>query len=472
MTIARNDLKFKKSATVTDTGINGGRMSYIDILNRTKYNLFPRVTKPERTIGLTRYRKEFVWNAESNNEIAFGVLAYPILPSLADDRFHIALGTQSDTQSDIDSTYEWHGTGFLNADVIAGDLVVAINFESTDVDLTNGTLLAINSFLRLNEDITSTVQPLNQVYYNGAMWIAQTAPTPEDEDVYPYGTCVELLGGDKANIFSYSGDGHLEYHRVAAAEYTENMAPAPDGIEVAFSLTCANLEVEESSVHIQYTIASTLYHAYDDGAGNITGTLINIGSINYVSGLINITFSSAPDNASTISATYQESAVVWVGNTATVTLADSLLNNFVSTNTTIGMCLELEDLTPTKEKDSENLNAGSFDESKIDLTNLGSVEDTWTLAFTTNVNYTVVGSIVGSVGAGNVTGAFTPINPDQGAAYFSITTDCWIGVTAVAGDTVVFKTHPSSKPVWWREVVPALTVAYSNNLTMLEIYVE
>ena len=194
MTIARSDLKFTKSATVTDTNANGGRMSYIEVLNRTKYNLFPRVTKPERGSGITRYRKEFIWNANSNDETAFDVLAYLTLPSLADDNFRIALGTQADVQSSINSSYKWYGSGHLSVDVLAEADTISIDFEDDDedehVDLENGILLAINSHILLSETVASTVKPLDQVYYNGSQWIAQLAGTVEEEDIHPQGTCL------------------------------------------------------------------------------------------------------------------------------------------------------------------------------------------------------------------------------------------------------------------------------------------
>ncbi len=472
MTIARSDLKFVKSATVTDTNANGGRMSYIEVLNRTKYNLFPRVTKPERTAGVTRYRKEFVWNANVGDETAFDVLAYLTLPSLADDNFRIALATQTDTQSNITSSYKWYGSGYLSSDVSAGGSTIAINFEDTNVDLENGIMLAINSHILLSQAVSSTVKPLDQVHWNDAQWVPQNAPTIEDEDVYTYGTCLELTGANVGNIFSYNSNGHLEYHYIDATVSTEYMTPAPNGSETSFSMTCANLPTKAGTFHFQYTIATTEYDAYDDGAGNITGTHISSGSINYTIGVISITFSSAPDAASTIPVEYQKNNVTWAGNTATIKLADTLSNDFVTTNTVIGMCLSLGDLEATKTFGSEVLQVGSFTTDAIVLTNKGTVEQQWTFTFTSGTEYTCVGDTVGSVGAGNISSTFAPNNPNQGFSYLSIPAACWAGVTAIAGNTVIVSTHPSSYGIWWKENVPASTAAYSNNITLLELYVE
>jgi hypothetical protein len=100
MAVSRTDLSFVKSATVSDGSANGGRMSNIAVQNRVKYNLFPRITRAEREVGVTRYRKEFLWNKNTSGDTAYGVLLYLIYPSPGGDRFRIASGTQLDTQAD------------------------------------------------------------------------------------------------------------------------------------------------------------------------------------------------------------------------------------------------------------------------------------------------------------------------------------------------------------------------------------
>ena len=245
----------------------------------------------------------------------------------------------------------------------------------------------------------------------------------------------------------------------------------PDGVEVSFSLTCADSPTEAGSFYIQYTIES-LKEAYDNGAGSITGPNITAGSINYDTGVLSLTFDTAPDNGTDIVVEYQKNNVSWAGNTATVKLADALLNGYASVNTVVGMCLSLGDLEPTKSRFSENLQSGSFDENEIILANKGTIEQRWTLSFTDGVSYTCVGDIVGSKGAGNTSDEFAPNNPDQNSPYLKIPAACWATVVAVAGNTVVIDTHPSSYGIWWRERVPVGTVAYSNNITLLELYVE
>lgn len=67
------------------------------------------------------------------------------------------------------------------------------------------------------------------------------------------------------------------------------------GAATAFSKTLARKPVIASSLTLSYTIGSTSYEATDDGAGAITGTGISSATINYTTGALAITFSTAPD---------------------------------------------------------------------------------------------------------------------------------------------------------------------------------
>lgn len=77
-----------------------------------------------------------------------------------------------------------------------------------------------------------------------------------------------------------------------------------DGVVKVFSGTLNNIPVVESTLSIDYIIGGTPYTASDDGAGNITGTEITTGSIDYVTGDWSITFTTAPDDTTDILATY------------------------------------------------------------------------------------------------------------------------------------------------------------------------
>ena len=76
-----------------------------------------------------------------------------------------------------------------------------------------------------------------------------------------------------------------------------------DGSTTTFSYTL-NLEpVKKLSVKVYQN--STLV-GQDDGAGNITGSALSSGSINYTTGALSVTFNSAPDSGDVIYVRYQQ----------------------------------------------------------------------------------------------------------------------------------------------------------------------
>jgi len=76
-----------------------------------------------------------------------------------------------------------------------------------------------------------------------------------------------------------------------------------DGSTTVFADTL-NTNLQAGHVDLQYFIGATLYEVTDDGAGNITGTGISSGTVNYTTGAISITFSSPPVADSPIKVTF------------------------------------------------------------------------------------------------------------------------------------------------------------------------
>ncbi|MBF0171737.1 MAG: hypothetical protein HQK87_11755, partial [Nitrospinae bacterium] len=59
MPIQSSELRFYKSATVSDASSNGGRMSANEIPDGVKNNVWPDVPQGERLAGSTKFRKVF-----------------------------------------------------------------------------------------------------------------------------------------------------------------------------------------------------------------------------------------------------------------------------------------------------------------------------------------------------------------------------------------------------------------------------
>jgi hypothetical protein len=114
-------------------------------------------------------------------------------------------------------------------------------------------------------------------------------------------------------------------------------------------------------------------------------------------------------------------------------------------------CIELGTLEATHGAPAKTSAFGTFTDNIIDY-DFGCIFETWTVTFTSATAFTVSCASLGVIGAGTKAVAFKVAN--RGEYYFEIPTSCWGGTWAV-GDTVIFTTFPSYKPVWFKEVVPA-----------------
>ena len=127
---------------------------------------------------------------------------------------------------------------------------------------------------------------------------------------------------------------------IAGTAITSEIIGAGDGTTAGFSGTLANYPVLVSSVTIHYTIGATPYTATDDGAGTITGTDISSGTITYSTGAWSLTFTTAPDNATNITAdyTYVPDAVTisFQGSIDGTNFADMAEHQFTSSELTAG----------------------------------------------------------------------------------------------------------------------------------------
>ena len=168
--------------------------------------------------------------------------------------------------------------------------------------------------------------------------------------------------------------------------------------------------------------------------------------------------------------------VSWAGTVATITLATPARGLYpASTDSIVSACLDIGDLVAGTSGWSETSGAGTYNESTypVEVNNLGTVDDEWTLTFTSASAFTISGSNTGSLGAGSISGDSNPINPNigSGAYYFIIRASGW-GGTWQAGDTVTFTTSHSSKGFWIKEIIPSGCSSMSSNVTNFMLYCE
>lgn len=135
MPVAQNDLIFVKSSVVNDTSLNGGEMSYLQIVDAVSSNIFPTISQAKRIAGSAgEWRKVFVKNKESTGLGLYNTKVYIENPTPAGDMVFLAAGTLTDKQGDL-STPRLYGCGWLGASVSAGASSITVNVEDGDVHI-------------------------------------------------------------------------------------------------------------------------------------------------------------------------------------------------------------------------------------------------------------------------------------------------------------------------------------------------
>lgn len=74
--------------------------------------------------------------------------------------------------------------------------------------------------------------------------------------------------------------------------------------QVTFNFTVSRPPVLEHTFVLQTLISTTIEHVQDDGVGNLVGSRVSSGTIDYTTGEVSITFSAAPDAGEDLTVTY------------------------------------------------------------------------------------------------------------------------------------------------------------------------
>lgn len=476
MSIALSDIKFRKSAIVTDTTANGGVCSRNLVLSGVRHNLFPRVTKSERLAGLTRWRKEFFCNDNSSNETAYGSLFFFEIPSTAQDRFYLKDGGYSDTQADLSGNNKpLIGTGTLNTIVTAADTQVVIDMESDDFDFIPGGYLHITDKFATSQTIDTGVVIGDSVVWSSGLskWIKTTQ---SDNIIYPNGILVGTT-----TVLTEQGSTNEEWLIIANNLYTDEDIGDGDGSTTNPALTTLlnvtnGICKQADKTPIVTAICDAITRTVNIDQNGICSGYCSAGQLNMDTGVwtTDITWTTAPDNSTDITITYRENPFTYSGNTVTVSLGEQVANSYSLGDTYVGGCISGGDVIPSSSDWSETSGSGDYDETTYPLLldNEGTIEDSFTVTVDSGATtFACSGILAGSMIGGTVGTTYSPINPDTGTEYFMLSGDGW-GNGWVSGDKLEFDTHPAQVPLWIKEVVPAGTPAEAYNLFVLGFYAE
>ena len=473
MTILATDIKFRKSALVSDSINNGGRKGYPEVVSGARHSLFPRVTKTERTAGVIRYRKEFLSNEDSGNETAYGVEVCLEIPSTGGDNFQLCSGSQTNIQSDLSLSTRpsFYGTGQLQADITDASTSIPITMESNTIEFPNGKNLHISDKYAISQTIDTDVNIGDSVELISGTWEKSNS---SDDITYPLGL---YLGNNIVmTVQDSTNEEWLELaDNLTTAEVigTGNDTANPNLTTLANKTNGICKQTDKRPTVVAISGGNPLLVTIDrDGlcSGDCTA-----GQLNMTTGVwtTKIVWTDEIDNATNITCTYRENCFSYSGNVATVELSGNPANSYDKDNTFAGGCISMGDVKTSFDAWDETSSAGTFDESNMPLilSNKGTVEDTFTITFATATTFACSGAAEGSLGTGAIGADFSPININTGFPYFTIDKDGWGGTWAI-GETIVFKTHPSAMGIWLKETVPALTAAVANNLCVLGFYAE
>jgi len=173
----------------------------------------------------------------------------------------------------------------------------------------------------------STGYLLEDVYGDGACDGVNTefrgtllfAPLQKGNIVFKYesGNIKYLIQDDGRGVLSSDSVKGVVDYDTGRYSFTTNIIHTErsvmgigDGIETVFSYNITVTEPlvanpADPAIKIIYTINNRRYIGNDDGLGNITGAYINIGSVDYVNSIIDLTFSDPPTEDSEIVVEYK-----------------------------------------------------------------------------------------------------------------------------------------------------------------------
>ena len=215
MSVQIADIKTYRAITNDDTGSNGGKISATAVVSGAKHSIIPAVTAAERTAGVTRYRKLFFRNENTENLAADNFSVGISALSTAADYFRLKAGTSTDIQGAAQSYTNWAGAGLLSVNANSGASSIDVNYDAADgvysgavirisdgvntethtVDTVSwasltatitldGTTL-INGYLAATPTVITTIINLGTMITSSTGWTETSTAGTYDESTYP-----------------------------------------------------------------------------------------------------------------------------------------------------------------------------------------------------------------------------------------------------------------------------------------------
>ena len=162
----------------------------------------------------------------------------------------------------------------------------------------------------------------------------------------------------------------------------------------------------------------------------------------------------------------------YASDVATLVFAgDPLINGYTAAATRVASVIEVgtvESAHGTVTYTPTAGGTGTFNPTYLTTDSIGTIEQNWTLEFTTATAFNIVGDTVGAQGSGSTSGGASPTNSDYSKPYFVITSSAFGGAYE-AGDTLTFTTTPATIPLWLKRTIPVAASSLSANKVYIAV---
>ena len=156
------------------------------------------------------------------------------------------------------------------------------------------------------------------------------------------------------------------------------------------------------------------------------------------------------------------------GTTVTITIDSTFANDYaangvVRVRSVVKPSTDYE--TSVTAVTTTSVGDGDYDDTTYPpiMDNIGTVDEDWTITFTTATEFRLDGDSLGNgVDTGSTAASFSPSNAGRSRPYFTLNLAGFSG-TFQAGDTLTFTTSPAAKGLGVKRVVPPASGSLANN---------
>lgn len=166
--------------------------------------------------------------------------------------------------------------------------------------------------------------------------------------------------------------------------------------------------------------------------------------------------------------------VAFAGAVATLSWAavSPLTHAYLAAETVVSGVIQVSTIAGAADSISTNTANGSivgFFTGNVSVPSRGSIEESWTITFTSSNTFTVAGATVGNLpGIGSISADFFAYNSDSTMLYFTLASGTFDG-GFLTGETVTFNTTQASVPLFIRQCIPAGSGSLAGNVGAIAI---